>query len=148
MKYILVFSTLTFLLFSCKTYTDEEIEAFDQKIQQHIKKNKLDMQKSSSGLYYHIIDQGQGREIGYRDMVSFKYKGSLLNGDVFDQATEPVEFETSSLIQCWKEVILMLKPGGKAHLISPPTLGYGDRDLDKIPANSILEFDIEVVEVK
>jgi FKBP-type peptidyl-prolyl cis-trans isomerase len=52
------------------------------------------------------------------------------------------------LIGAWKEIMLELKPGAKAFLVAPPSLGYGDRQLDDIPANSILVFNMEVVGVK
>ena len=136
------------LLHSCKTYSDEDMKAFDREINAYVEKNKLECQRSSSGLYYQIIEEGEGKPILFTNVVSFTYKGTFLNGDVFDEQKKPVEFEVRQLIGAWKEIMLNLKPGGKAFLIAPPQLGYGDRELDDIPANSILVYEIEVHGVK
>lgn len=136
------------LLYSCKTYSDEDMNTFDREIKAYVEKNKLEFQRSSSGLYYQIIEEGEGKPILFTNVVSFTYKGTFLNGDIFDEQKKPVEFEVRQLIGAWKEIMLNLKPGGKAFLIAPPQLGYGDRELDDIPANSILVYEIEVHGVK
>lgn len=136
-------------LTGCKTYSDDELKTFDTQIQSYIAKEKLDsLERSESGLYYRILSEGDGDPILYTDLVRFKYTGTLLDGTVFDRQTEPISFKVNELIGAWREVMSYLKSGGKAFLIAPPQLGYGDRNLDDIPANSILIFEIEVVEVK
>lgn len=133
----------------CKTYSDGDLKTFDEQIQSYITKEKLDsLERSESGMYYRILSEGDGDPILYTDLVSFKYTGSLLDGTVFDRQTEPISFQVNELIGAWREIMSYLKPGGKAFLIAPPQLGYGDQNLDDIPANSILIFEIEVVEVK
>lgn len=144
MKSIVFLFIGLFLLSACKTYNDNDLKKFDQQIQTYIKKKKLSMKTTSSGLYYHIEKEGDGRFIQYTDRVSFTYQGKLLDGSVFDNQTEPVTFNVKELIGAWKEILLYLKPGGKATLICPPQLGYGDRKLDDIPANSCLYYEIEV----
>ncbi len=148
MRIITVFILLSIALFSCKTYSEEDKKHFDQQIQDYLKKEKKTCQRSSSGLYYTIIEEGVGEPIRYSDIVSFTYKGTLLNGKVFDEQTEPVEFEVRQLIGAWKEIMLELKPGGKAFLVAPPHLGYGEHELDKIPAHSVLIFELEVKNVR
>lgn len=133
---------------SCGTYSDENKKSFDTTIQKYIKKNNLEMDYSPSGLYYKIIDEGEGDYILQNDLVSFKYTGTLLDGTQFDKSEGAVEFKVNQLIGAWKETMSMLKPGGKAEIIAPPQLGYGDKDLDDIPPNSILHFQIEVKTVK
>ncbi len=135
-------------LTSCATYSEEDKGSFDQQIQDYLTEKGMDCEKSESGLYYKIIEQGEGRKIKYSDQVSFKYRGELLNGRVFDDKKEPVDFYVKQLISCWKEVLLEINEGGKVFLVSPPQLGYGDHKLDDIPQNSILVFTLEVVEVK
>ena len=132
---------------SCKTYSDDDLKVFDKEIEAYIKSKNLELERSESGLYFTIIEEGEGDEILYSNNVSFTYKGTLLNGDVFDEQNEPVTFKVNQLIGAWKEIMLDLKKGGKAFLITPPQLGYGDRELDKIPANSILVFEMEVTDV-
>lgn len=147
MKYLsLLFVILSFT--ACKTYSDEDKLNFDKQIKSYLEKKDIKCTRSSSGLYFKITDPGEGEFIKFTDVVTFKYKGTLLNGTVFDKQDEPVEFRVSQLIGAWKEIMLELKPGGKAFLVAPPSLGYGDRNLEDIPANSILVFELEVVSVK
>ena len=148
MRIILSLTILLLALTSCDTYSDQNIKEFDKKITTYLKKKNIDCERSPSGLYYSIVEKGEGRDIQYEDIVSFTYKGSLLNGKIFADQIDPVEFEVSKLIGCWKEVMLNLKPGGKAFLVSPPQLGYGTHQLKDIPKNSILVFEMEVIEVK
>lgn len=146
-KIILPFLIVS-LLSACSTYSDSNLKQFDSEIKSYIKKNNLKMKRSETGLYYSIINEGEGEPIKYNDIVSFKYTGKLLNGEVFDKSSGAIELKVSTLIGAWKEIMTVLKPGGKATLITPPQLGYGDKDLEKIPANSCLYFDIEVLSVE
>ncbi len=145
-----IITPLLLLLFlsSCATYSEEEIQSFDKQIQEYLDEKKINCEKSDSGLYFKVIKKGDGRKIKYTDEVSFKYRGELLNGRVFDDKKEPVTFYVTQLIACWKEVLLEINEGGKVFLVSPPQLGYGDHKLNDIPQNSILVFEMEVVEVK
>lgn len=144
----LSFLFLLLVVSSCGTYSEENKKTFDTEIQKYIKKNKLDMEYSPSGLYYRIIEEGEGDYILYNDLVAFEYTGTLLDGTQFDKSEGAVEFKVNQLIAAWKETMSMLKPGGKAEIIAPPQLGYGDKELDDIPENSILHFQIEVKSVK
>ncbi|MFT6982912.1 MAG: FKBP-type peptidyl-prolyl cis-trans isomerase FkpA [Crocinitomicaceae bacterium] len=149
MKTILSLTLLVFCLSSCgDTYSEEQLKGFDTKIKKYLKKENIECERSASGLYYKILEEGEGRKIQYNDIVSFTYTGRLLNGKMFDDRKDPVEFEVSKLIGCWKEIMLNLKPGGKAYLVSPPQLGYATHQLNDIPPNSILVFKLEVVSVK
>ncbi|MBL1279770.1 MAG: FKBP-type peptidyl-prolyl cis-trans isomerase [Fluviicola sp.] len=147
MKYLLLILTVAFLA-SCSTYSDDEKGSFDEKIQSYLSEKGIDAEKSSSGVYYKIIEQGEGKKVKFKDVISFKYRGELLNGVVFDEKKEPIDYQLNQLIACWKEVILQLNEGGKAFLISPPQQAYGNHELEDIPQNSILVFNLEVVEVK
>lgn len=142
------FLLLSITLIGCQTYSETDKQKFDKEIQAYLKEKKIDCEKSPSGLYYKIIEPGEGENIRFQDVVSFSYKGSFLTGEVFDNEKKPVEFEVKDLIGAWKEIMLELKPGAKAFLVAPPYLGYGDRKLDDIPANSILVFDMEIHGVK
>ena len=147
-KHFLSLLVLVLVIVSCGTYNEDDKKSFDTKIQSYIKKNKLEMEYSPSGLYYRIIEEGEGDFILYNDLVSFEYTGTLLDGTQFDKSEGAVEFKVNQLIAAWKETMSMLKPGGKAEIIAPPQLGYGDKDLDDIPPNSVLHFKIEVKSVK
>jgi FKBP-type peptidyl-prolyl cis-trans isomerase FkpA len=147
MKYLCICIGLLFI-FGCKTYSEEDLATFDTKIKNYLREKNVDCKRSESGLYYNITDPGEGRKIQYTDIVSFTYSGSLLSGEIFDTQKDPVEFEVKELIGAWKEIMLELKKGGKAYLVAPPNLGYGTHDLDDIPSNSILVFELEVIDVK
>ena len=95
-------------------------------------------------MYYHIYDKGEGENIQLTDSVTFTYKGTLLNGTVFDNQKKPVTFKVKDLIAGWKEIMLKLKTKSKVLLVMPPLLGYGTHDLEKIPPNSILVFQMEI----
>ncbi|MFN5911536.1 MAG: FKBP-type peptidyl-prolyl cis-trans isomerase [Bacteroidota bacterium] len=139
---------LSIAICGCKTYSDEDKRSFDKQIREYLSTKKRSFKRSSSGLYYEILDQGYGKDILYTDKVTFTYKGYFLNGDVFDEQKKPVEFEVRHLIGAWKEAMVLLKPGGKIHMIAPPQLCYGERDLDDIPPNSILVYELEVTGVE
>ena len=139
---------LFLLLTSCSTYSDQEIQDFDSKISSHIKRNKLKFIKSSSGLYYHLKKNGEGKFIRYTDSVSITYSGFLLNGKRFDNQKNPITFAVRDLIAGWKEVLLMCKKGSEVQMILPPNIAYGDNSLDDIPQNSILKFEMKVWDVK
>ena len=98
-------------------------------------------------------DTGSGRaEKG--DYVRVHYTGKLLDGTKFDSSYdrgEPFEFLLGAgrVIKGWDEGIALMKEGGKATLIIPSRMGYGSREIPNvIPANSILIFDVELVEIK
>lgn len=147
-----IFSILAVILVvtACKTYSEEEKAGFDQKIQAYVAKSGVNYERSESGLYYFIEKEGEGEYIKFTDEVSFTYTGKFLDGKTFDGKNKrtPITFEASKLIEGWKEGFSYLKKGGKAKLIIPPTLGYGDHDLPDIPPHSILVFEVEIVDVK
>jgi len=144
MKRLLFIASLLFIFASCNTYSEQELEGFDKEIQAYIKKNKLDLDASPSGLYFKITKKGDGRLIRYTDSVSISYKGKLLNGRIFDYTKEPLTFAVKGLIGGWKEALLSCKKGSEVVMIIPPQIGYGNHKLDDIPQNSILYFEMKV----
>lgn len=112
---------------------------------------KAGVKKTSSGLLYKIEKAGEGASPKPTDTVKVHYKGTLTDGTVFDSSyerKEPIEFQLNQLVPAWIEAIPMMKKGGKMEIVAPPTLGYGDRDAGKIPANSTLIFEIELLDFK
>lgn len=108
---------------------------------------------TASGLKYAIIKEGEGELIGKNKQVTVHYSGFLLDGTRFDSSVErdePFTFVAGvgQVIPGWDEGVQLLKKGSKARFIIPPTIAYGNRDLGKIPANSTLVFDVEVIDVK
>lgn len=146
MRLIALFILLT-VIGSCKTYSDDDIIEFDREIKAYIAKKNLKMSTSESGLYYRIDEIGDGEFIQAKDSVYVTYKGTLLDGTVFDDHKKAIGFRVDNLIAGWKEVLYKMKQGGKAFLIVPPQLGYGDRKMDDIPENSILIYSLSVEKV-
>lgn len=112
---------------------------------------KAGVKKTASGLLYKIDSAGEGESPKATDTVKVHYKGTLTDGTVFDSSYdrgEPIEFQLNQLIPGWIEAIPMLKKGGKMEIVVPPQLGYGDRQAGKIPANSTLIFEIELLDFK
>lgn len=105
--------------------------------------------KDVSGLRYRIIKEGTGETPCLGDVVSVDYTGSLLsNGSVFDSSTAAVDLPLSNLILGWQLGFLKLRKGAKAVFYIPSGLAYGAQSRPNIPANSILIFDIDFVDLK
>lgn len=120
-------------------------------IQDAIASGKTDTKENIQGVYYTIMKAGTGRQVSVTDTVVAYYKGYLLNdGLVFDQTKDkPATFPLSRLIKGWQVGVPLCKVGGKIKLVIPSDLAYSIRTrAAKIPPNSILVFEIEVVEVK
>lgn len=107
--------------------------------------------KTSSGLIYLSLKEGSGTGPAATDKVKVNYRGALVDGKEFDSSYkrgEPVELPLNGVIKCWTEGLQMMKPGGRARLICPPEIGYGERGVGLIPPNATLVFEIELLEVK
>lgn len=102
------------------------------------------------GLQYRVIKEGSGANPKETDTVSVYYKGTLVDGTVFDAATEgePVSFPLNNLIKGWTEGIQLMKVGSKFEFVIPSNLGYGEREVGPIPANSTLIFEVELLAIK
>ena len=106
---------------------------------------------TASGLQYEVLTEGSGPKPGATDKVTVHYKGTLTNGKVFDSSYdrgEPISFGLNQVIKGWTEGLQLIGKGGKIHLWVPSDLGYGARSMGEIPANSVLEFDVELVDFK
>jgi FKBP-type peptidyl-prolyl cis-trans isomerase len=114
--------------------------------------NKIKVKPTKSGLYYLELVKGSGESIKAGQTVSVNYTGKYLNGKVFDTSErtgKPIEFHVgkSEVIPGWDEGIMMMKKGGKATLIIPSVLAYGDGGGRVLPFATLV-FDVEVVGVK
>ena len=120
----------------------------DQEIQEYLAENNLEAEKSSSGLYYVIEEEGTGERPTATDDVRVAYKGTFINGEVFDESpAEGVTFNLQNVIRGWTEGITYFKEGGSGILLVPSQLGYGSEDYRGIPGCSVLIFEIDLLEV-
>lgn len=122
-----------------------------QLIEQTIASGKTDVKENIEGVYYAILNQGTGGQVALTDTVTVHYKGYLfVNGEVFDQTKEkPATFPLNRLIKGWQLVVPLLKVGGKIKIVIPSTFAYSIRPrASKIPPNSILVFEVEVLDAR
>jgi FKBP-type peptidyl-prolyl cis-trans isomerase len=102
-------------------------------------------------VYYTMLKEGSGNTVNVTDTVTVFYTGSLLkDGSVFDGTKDkPAIFPLSRLIKGWQYALVKCNVGGKVRVYIPSGLAYATRLRSKnIPPNSILVFDIEVIEAK
>ena len=109
-------------------------------------------QKSASGLIYFEVKAGTGASPAGTDTVKARYKGTLIDGAVFDASAkhgdQPLEFALNRVIPCWTEGIQKMKVGGKAKLICPSDIAYGDRGQGAaVPGGATLIFEVELADV-
>lgn len=110
------------------------------------------LKTTKSGLKYVILKEGTGENVKPNETVIVHYSGFLLDGTKFDSSVErdePITFVAGvgQVIPGWDEGLLLLKKGSKARFVIPPDLAYGERDLGKIPPNSTLIFDVELIDI-
>jgi len=107
---------------------------------------KENVDTTASGLQYTIIAEGAGEKIGPQDTVWVNYKGTLLDGTVFDE-NDSTMFVANRVIRGWTEGLGLIGEGGKATFYIPADLAYGERGNRSIAPNSTLIFDVEVLKV-
>ena len=108
---------------------------------------------TSSGLQYRILNEGSGDDSpGPESVVSVHYRGKLTNGLEFDSSykrNQPASFPVNGVIRGWTEALQLMKEGDKWELIIPPDLAYGSKGAGNIiPPDSILIFEVELIEIK
>lgn len=109
-------------------------------------------ERTASGLIYVPLKEGTGPQPKETDTVRVHYTGTLTDGKVFDSSIprgEPTEFPLNRVIKCWSEGVAKIKVGGKAKLVCPPALAYGDAGMPPtIPGGSTLVFEVELLGIK
>jgi len=107
--------------------------------------------KTDSGLIYKELTLGTGDSPKPTDSVKVNYKGTLVDGTVFDSSyarNEPAEFPLNRVIPCWTEGVQKMKVGGKARLVCPSSIAYGDNGQPPtIPGGATLVFEVELLAI-
>jgi len=107
--------------------------------------------KTDSGLIYTVLKEGNGPTPAATDKVTVHYHGTLSNGEVFDSSVDrgqPATFPLDGVIKCWTEGVQKMKQGGKARLVCPSDIAYGDRGAGpKIKPGAALVFEVELLEI-
>ena len=149
--------------------SENEMNVFMRKFQQEmmakasekrIKENEKFLEKNAkkegvkvleSGLQYKVIEKGKGKSPGLGDRVKVHYRGTFMEGEEFDSSYkrgEPAVFGVQNMIKGWTEALQLMKEGAKWQLVIPSDLAYGESGMGRnIPPNSLLIFEIELIEV-
>lgn len=137
----------------------KQAEAAKAKAEETIAKGKAYLEENAkkagvtvtaSGLQYEVITAADGPKPKAEEKVRVKYKGTFIDGTEFDSTEksnggEPVEFMLNQVIKGWTEGVQLMGVGSKFKFTIPAELGYGDRDVGPIPANSTLLFEVELL---
>ena len=105
---------------------------------------------TAAGLQYRVITGGAGDAPKATDTVKVHYEGRLISGDIFDSSIargEPVSFPLNGVIPGWSEGVQLMKVGSKFEFTIPSALAYGPSGTGPIPPNSVLVFDVELLEI-
>lgn len=150
-----LFAILLFGFLSCSKDDEAAAKQLDTDIaiiQEYLASKGLAAQSTSSGLHYIIEDPGSGTSYPTaQSKVTVAYIGYLTNGNVFDQsmAGSPPSFFLNQVIKGWQEGIPKFRKGGKGKLLIPSGLAYGTSSpSSKVPSNSVLIFDIQLINIQ
>lgn len=106
--------------------------------------------RTPSGLVYRETTAGSGASPKASDTVKVHYRGTLIDGSEFDSSyrrNQPATFPLGGVIPCWTEGVQLMKTGGKATLVCPSNIAYGDGGRPGIPGGATLIFEIELIEI-
>mmetsp|Transcript_20914 Transcript_20914/g.50347 ORF Transcript_20914/g.50347 Transcript_20914/m.50347 type:complete len:256 (+) Transcript_20914:150-917(+) len=108
-------------------------------------------EKTDSGLVYYCMKEGDGASPVVEDEVEVHYHGTLTDGTVFDSSVDrgaTIKFKLGQVIKGWQEGLSMMKEGGKATLVIPPEMAYGDAGSGgAVPPGATLKFEVELFKV-
>ncbi len=139
---------IAFLQSGCEKTDTSQKEIDDALIKNYLLKKNITATKTSSGLYYFIEKDTleKGKQVSPNSSLIVKYKGYLPNDSIFDQNLNGTSINLTTTIKGWSEGLPKFKVGEKGTLFIPSHLGYGANSTNKIPANSVLFFDVEIIE--
>ena len=104
-----------------------------------------------SGMQYKVLAEGSGKTPKATDEVTVNYRGALTDGTEFDSSYgrgKPLTVKVNGVIRGWSEALQLMKAGSRWQLFIPPDLAYGERGMGRIPPNSTLIFEVELISVK
>jgi FKBP-type peptidyl-prolyl cis-trans isomerase len=132
------------------TCTPKTVQSEQAQIVAYAAANGITATAHSTGLYYQVTNTGSGATPTLSSKVFVTYTGKLTNGTVFDSQTNATltGWTLGSLIAGWQIGIPLIQKGGSIKLIVPSSMAYGCQGVGTIPANSILYFEITLVDVQ
>jgi FKBP-type peptidyl-prolyl cis-trans isomerase FkpA len=108
-------------------------------------------ERTDSGLIFIPINPGTGATPTATDTVRVNYEGTLRDGTVFDSSIargKPASFQLDKVISCWTEGLQKMKVGGKAKLVCPSDIAYGDAGQNPIPGGAAIVFEVELLGIE
>ncbi len=149
MKSFFIIILLFFTFSRCnKKKIQEQSKTDNNIILKYITDHNLNASSTNSGIYYVINKQGNSNYPNSNSQVKVAYKGCFTNGSVFDQSDKNgIIFGLQEVIKGWTEGIPYFSEGGSGTLLIPSSLGYGSKGTSGIPENSVLIFDINLIDV-
>ena len=150
MRYLtLLLLSFALLTGACNKDAESQAEEDQILIENYLMENNITAQMTPEGLHYVITEAGNSEAMPtINSTVEVKYIGRFLDNSVFDQTAGSMTFTSplSGLIPGWQIGIPLMQRGGKATLYIPSGLGYGRNSPPGIPANSVLIFEIELID--
>ena len=128
---------------------EANLKIADEFLDNNIKENP-DIKETPTGLQYRVLVEGNGESPKKTDRVKVHYVGKLMDGSEFDSSIErgePTEFALNQVIKGWTEGLQLMKVGSKYEFFIHPNIAYGQRARPKIPANSVLIFEVELLDI-
>ena len=138
---------------SIRDQAKREGEVNLKKADEFLDKNKAenpDVKETPTGLQYRVLREGDGDSPGAADKVKVHYAGRLIDGTEFDSSYkrgDPTEFGLNQVIKGWTEGLQLMKVGAKYEFFIHPNIAYGARPRPTIPANSVLIFEVELLDI-
>ena len=116
-------------------------------------KHKEGVKVLDSGVEYRVLTQGsgQGRKATWASTVVVRYKGTFIDGTVFDQSPAdkpPAQFDLGGTVKGWQEIVPLMRNGDKWEVVVPSDLAYGRTGRDAIKPDQVLVFEIELIDIK
>jgi len=103
--------------------------------------------QTASGLQYKVLTPGDGgAKPTDADVALVNYEGKLIDGTTFDKSTQPTPMPITAVVPGFSEALKLMPKGAKYRFWIPPSLGYGAEASGPIPANSVLVFDVEMLD--
>lgn len=138
---------------SIREQAKKEGEVNLKKADEFLDKNKAenpDVKETPTGLQYRVLREGDGDSPVAEDKVKVHYSGRLIDGTEFDSSYkrgDPTEFGLNQVIKGWTEGLQLMKVGAKYEFFIHPNIAYGARPRPTIPANSVLIFEVELLDI-
>jgi FKBP-type peptidyl-prolyl cis-trans isomerase len=153
-KYLVLFFAFVFGLTNCSVENplDEQAANNEVEIQNYLKQQGLNFQKTADGMYYSIVSNATTPKPVVADLVTIHYKLSLLSGGLVDSTSRSAN-QTKSIVFGISQSIFtlpvsMLKAGDKATFLLPSSLAFGSNSFGNVPAYAVIRADVEVISIK